>query len=268
MRETQFDFTSSEEKKSYVRTMFSDIAGRYDFLNHFLSFGLDYYWRRKAVSIIKNHCEVDSRWSIVDGQVEFDNLPSTIDYRQNPAPRILDIACGTGDLSFELLKHIPNARITGIDLAKPMLDIFQQKINSRNVPITISEGDVEALAFADNTFDVVTIGFATRNFSRLNIAFKEIARVLKPGGIFVNLELSKPRGVPMKHLYAFYSKQILPIIGKIVSKNSEAYNYLPDSIQRFPEREEIMKIFLEAGFSQAEWQDLSAGIVTMHVGKK
>jgi demethylmenaquinone methyltransferase/2-methoxy-6-polyprenyl-1,4-benzoquinol methylase len=244
MSQPQFEFTSSEEKKSYVRTMFSDIAGRYDFLNHFLSFGLDYYWRHKAVSIIKNHVAKITE------------------------PHVLDIACGTGDLSFELLKYIPNAKITGIDLAKPMLDIFQQKINARKSPITIDEGDVEALTFADNTFDAVTIGFATRNFSKLDIAFKEIARVLKPCGIFVNLELSKPRRTPMRLLYAFYSKRILPIIGKMISKNTEAYTYLPDSIQRFPEREEIMKMLHEAGFSQSEWHDLSAGIVTMHVGKK
>ncbi len=249
MSETQFDFITSEEKKSYVRTMFSDIAGRYDFLNHFLSFGLDYYWRRKAVRMVKLH---------------LDNRQSTIDDR----PTILDIACGTGDLSFELLKHIPSAKITGIDLAKPMLDIFQKKIHERKAAIIIGEGDVEALTFADNTFDAITIGFATRNFSRLDVAFKEIARVLKPGSIFVNLELSKPRRFPMKQLYAFYSKRILPIFGKLISKNSEAYTYLPDSIQRFPEREEIMKMLHEAGFSDTEWKDLTAGIVTMHVAKK
>src|SRR5882757_1786739 len=117
----QFDFTTNEEKKSYVRAMFSDIAKRYDFLNHFLSFGMDYYWRRKAVKIIKKH---------------FDNQPSTIDHRQ-----ILDIACGTGDLSFEILRQIPNASITGIDLAKPMLEIFEQKANERRASITIEEGD-------------------------------------------------------------------------------------------------------------------------------
>lgn len=244
MQETPFDFTNAEQKKTYVRNMFSNIAGRYDFLNHFLSFGLDYYWRSAAVRIVKSHLSGIS------------------------SPKILDIACGTGDLSFELLKHIPDAMITGIDLAKPMLDIFQKKIDERKASITIGEGDVEALAYPDNSFDAVTIGFATRNFSRLDIAFSEICRVLKPGGIFVNLELSKPRSIPMKQLYGFYSKAILPIIGKLISKNNEAYTYLPDSIQRFPEREEIMKMLHDAGFTNAEWKDLSSGIVTMHVGKK
>ena len=224
--------------------MFSNIAARYDFLNHFLSFGLDYRWRRKAVSIVKKHLQGIQH------------------------PHILDIACGTGDLAFELLKRIPNAKITGIDLAKPMLEIFQQKIDERKALIAIAEGDVEALTFADNSFDAVTIGFGTRNFTRLDIAFKEIARVLKPGGIFVNLELSKPRSFPMKQFYGFYSKMIMPSVGKLFSKNNEAYTYLPDSIQRFPEREEIMKLLHEAGFSGAEWKDLSSGIVTMHIGRK
>jgi len=224
--------------------MFSNIAGRYDFLNHFLSFGLDYRWRKSAVSIVKAHLQ---------------NIKE---------PGILDIACGTGDLAIELLKRIPDAKITGIDLAKPMLEIFQQKIDQRKASITIAEGDVESLLFEDNSFDAVTIGFATRNFTRLDVAFKEIARVLKPGGIFVNLELSKPRSFPMKQFYGFYSGVMMPLAGKIFSKNGEAYTYLPDSIQRFPEREEIMKMLHDAGFAKAEWNDLTQGVVTMHVGRK
>jgi demethylmenaquinone methyltransferase/2-methoxy-6-polyprenyl-1,4-benzoquinol methylase len=240
----QFEFTTSEEKKTYVRTMFSGIARRYDFLNHFLSFGLDYYWRRKAAGVIRKHLE------------------------ENNEPHILDIACGTGDLSFEVLRQIPNAQITGIDLAKPMLEIFRHKAIKRKASVLIEEGDVEAMRFGGKSFDAITIGFGTRNFTRLDIAFKKIYRVLKPGGIFVNLELSKPRRFPMKQFYGFYSKAIMPLIGKVVSKNKEAYTYLPDSIQRFPEREEIMNMLREAGFSHTEWRDLSSGIVTMHVGKK
>jgi len=239
---SQFEFTTSEEKKTYVRAMFAGIAQRYDFLNHFLSFGMDYYWRRKAVGIVRKHI------------------------KEIREPHILDIACGTGDLSFEILRQIPDANITGIDLAKPMLDIFEEKAKERKALIAIEEGDVEALRFADNTFDAITIGFGTRNFTRLDVAFKEIHRVLKPGGIFINLELSKPRTFPMKQFYGFYSRSFMPFIGKLISKNKEAYTYLPDSIQRFPEREEIMKMLLEAGFEHAEWKDLSAGIVTMHIG--
>lgn len=244
MSETQFSFTSREEKKQYVRSMFSNIAGRYDFLNHFLSFGFDYRWRRKAIDIVRTHLS----------KIE--------------QPAVLDIACGTGDLAFETLKQIPNASIMGIDLAKPMLDIFWQKIQLRKSPIVIAEGDVEALQFPDKSFDAVTIGFGTRNFTNLVIAFAEINRVLKPGGILVNLELSKPRHSPMKQVYHLYSKYILPIIGKGISKSSEAYAYLPDSVQRFPEREEIMDMLRGAGFREVYWKDLTAGIVTMHVGIK
>ncbi len=244
MTETQFSFTSRDEKKKYVRSMFSNIAGRYDFLNHFLSFGFDYGWRRKAIGIVRSHFPNESKIAI------------------------LDIACGTGDLAFEALKQIPGATIKGVDLAKPMLDVFQQKINARKASITIGEGDVEALQFPDALFDAVTIGFGTRNFTNLAIAFSEINRVLKPGGIFVNLELSKPRHFPMKQFYGFYSKRVLPLIGKGISKNSEAYAYLPDSVQRFPEREQIMDILRGAGFSEVYWKDLTAGIVTMHIAIK
>ncbi len=244
MNKTDFNFTSRDEKKKYVRQMFSNIAGRYDFLNHFLSVGQDYRWRRIAVGIVKKHIKTVAR------------------------PQILDIACGTGDLSFEALRQVPSAHITGIDLAKPMLDVFQEKITKRSVSITIAEGDVEALQFLDNTFDAVTIGFGTRNFTNLEIAFAEIYRVLKPGGIFVNLELSKPRHFPMKQFYSFYSRFMLPLIGKGISKNGEAYSYLPDSVQKFPEREEIIRTLSTIGFKNARWRDLSAGIVTMHIGEK
>jgi demethylmenaquinone methyltransferase/2-methoxy-6-polyprenyl-1,4-benzoquinol methylase len=244
MKETDFEFTSSEQKKDFVRDMFSDIAGRYDFLNHVLSFGLDYGWRRKAIRLIKTHLKD----------------------REHPA--ILDIACGTGDLSFETLRQIPSAKMTGMDLARGMLDIFRQKARVRNKAIVILEGDVEAMPFADNSFDAITIGFGTRNFTRLEVAFSEIFRVLKPGGIFINLELSKPRRFPMKQLYAFYGRLILPVIGKNVSKNSEAYSYLPDSIRRFPEREAIVAMLSRIGFTTARWKDLSSGIVSMHIAEK
>lgn len=244
MTQNDFSFSSRDEKKTYVRTMFSDIAGRYDFLNHTLSMGLDNGWRKEAIALVKEHVA------------------------QTASPSILDIACGTGDLSLEALRQIPSASITGIDLARPMLDIFEEKASKVTKDIVIEEGDVEALRFADASFDVITIGFGTRNFTNLEIAFKEIYRVLKPGGIFINLELSKPRSFPMKQMYSFYSRFILPIIGKTVSKHGEAYSYLPDSIRRFPEREEIVSMLKQIGFREAKWKDLSAGIVTMHIAIK
>jgi demethylmenaquinone methyltransferase / 2-methoxy-6-polyprenyl-1,4-benzoquinol methylase len=246
MSSEQFSFRSREEKKAYVRSMFSDIAKRYDFLNHFLSFGRDYSWRKRAIKTVREHLQASRIY----------------------APKLLDIACGTGDLSFEAIRQIPDAQIFGVDLAKPMLDLFQQKIDAHGANIRISEGDVEALEFPDSSFDAVTIGFGTRNFTNLDIAFKEIHRVLKPGGIFVNLELSRPRQFPMKQLYTFYSKYILPVVGKAVSKHDEAYAYLPDSISRFPEREKIVEMLRVAGFADARWKDLTAGIVTMHIAVK
>jgi demethylmenaquinone methyltransferase / 2-methoxy-6-polyprenyl-1,4-benzoquinol methylase len=246
MSSEQFSFRSREEKKAYVRSMFSDIAKRYDFLNHFLSFGRDYSWRKRAIGTVREHLQARTIY----------------------APKLLDIACGTGDLSFEAIRQIPDAQIFGVDLAKPMLDLFQQKIDAHGANIRISEGDVEALEFPDSSFDAVTIGFGTRNFTNLDIAFKEIHRVLKPEGIFVNLELSRPRQFPLKQLYTFYSKYILPVVGKAVSKHDEAYAYLPDSISRFPEREKIVEMLRAAGFSDARWKDLTAGIVTMHIAVK
>jgi demethylmenaquinone methyltransferase / 2-methoxy-6-polyprenyl-1,4-benzoquinol methylase len=244
MTQSDFSFSSRDEKKNYVRTMFSDIAGRYDFLNYTLSMGMDNGWRKKSIRLIREHLG------------------------SNSSPDILDIACGTGDLSLEALRQLPSAQVTGVDLAKPMLEIFQAKATKNGKTITIEEGDVEALRFADCSFDAVTIGFGTRNFTNLEIAFREIYRVLRPGGIFINLELSKPRNFPMKQMYGFYSRFILPVVGKTVSKHGEAYSYLPDSIRKFPEREEIVDMLKRVGFYEARWVDLSSGIVSMHIAVK
>lgn len=241
----QFSFRSQEEKKAYVRRMFSGIAKRYDFLNHVLSFGLDRSWRRHAIGIVRGHLAAQGIVS----------------------PGILDIATGTGDLALEALRQLPDARITAIDPVRPMLDIFEKKIAGQGLGITIEEGDAERMRFANDSFDAVTIGFGTRNFTNLQAAFDEIYRVLKPGGIFVNLELSRPRRFPMKHLYSFYSK-VIPFIGKGLSKSNAAYSYLPDSIRRFPEHEEIVMMLTHAGFQIARWESLTAGIVSLHIAMK
>lgn len=246
MTSEQFSFRSQEEKKAYVRQMFSGIAKRYDFLNHFLSFGLDRRWRKRAIGIVAEH--------LVTQHVA--------------SPAILDIASGTGDLALEALHQLPEARITAIDPVNAMLDMFREKIAGKGTGIEIEQGDAEQMRFPDASFHAVTIGFGTRNFTNLQTAFHEIHRVLGPGGIFVNLELSAPRSFPMKQLHAFYSKFILPVIGKTVSKSKEAYSYLPDSVERFPERERIVEMLQEAGFTQARWKDLSSGIVTLHIAVK
>jgi demethylmenaquinone methyltransferase/2-methoxy-6-polyprenyl-1,4-benzoquinol methylase len=239
-----FSFASRDEKKSYVRTMFGNIAGRYDFFNHFLSLGFDYTWRRNAVGLLKKAV----------GTIE--------------QPTILDVACGTGDLAFEALAQMPDARITGLDLTKPMLDLFQKKIDERKASIMLLEGDVEALPFADAMFNAVTIGFGTRNFTNLEIAFHEIYRVLKPGGVFMNLELAKPRMFPLKQLYGIYFNILLPFIAKLFTKHNSAYRYLPDSLRRFPDLEQLSAIMTEAGFASTEWKTLTGGIVAVHIARK
>ena len=246
MTSEQFSFRSQEEKKAYVRQMFSGIAKRYDFLNHFLSFGLDRRWRKRAIGIVGEHLRAQGITT----------------------PAILDIASGTGDLALEALRQLPAAKVTAIDPVNEMLDIFREKIAGKQAEIIIEQGDAEQMRFPNGSFHAVTIGFGTRNFTNLQTAFTEIHRVLSPGGIFVNLELSSPRRFPMKQLYTFYSKFIVPLIGKTVSKHGEAYAYLPDSIRRFPEREAIVGMLRSAGFAEAKWKDLTAGIVTMHIAVK
>lgn len=242
--ESSFSFQSREEKKTYVRKMFGEIAGRYDFFNHFLSMGFDFYWRKYAIGVLRD----------------------TLQEKQHP--RILDIACGTGDLAFEAIKQIPGAEITGSDITLPMLDLFRKKIQKRGLKINVEEGDVEALKYPDNSFDAVTIGFATRNFTNLDIAFREIHRVLKPGGVFINLELARPRVFPMKQLYKLYFDAILPTMASVMSKHNSAYRYLPDSLRRFPDLEPLAEIMKNAGFKSATWKTLTAGIVSVHIGVK
>lgn len=239
-----FTFQSREEKKSYVRNMFGEIAGRYDFFNHFLSAGFDYAWRRRAIEILKQR---------LSGK---------------PSPRLLDIACGTGDLAFEALKQMPGATMIGVDLTPRMLEIFREKSIKAGTSIQIEEGDVEALRFEDNSMDGVTIGFGTRNFTNLPIAFGEIYRVLKPGGVFINLELSRPRAFPMKQMYKLYFDLILPSMATMMSKHNSAYRYLPDSLRRFPDLEALSKIMTDAGFRSVTWETRTAGIVAIHIGVK
>ena len=239
-----FTFQSREEKKSYVRKMFGEIAGRYDFFNHFLSMGFDFYWRKEAIRLLKGAL------------------------REKEQPKILDIACGTGDLAFEAIKQMPGAQITGVDLTRPMLDLFQEKINKRGLKMHVEEGDVEALRFEDNSVDAVTIGFGTRNFTTLDVAFSEIYRVLKPGGVFINLELARPRAFPMKQLYKLYFDAVLPAMATVMSKHNSAYRYLPDSLRRFPDLEPLADIMKKAGFRTVRWKTLTAGIVAIHIAVK
>ena len=228
-------------KKKKVEVMFNDIAPRYDFLNHFLSLGIDIQWRKQVTRLL---------------------APSE--------PKlVLDVATGTGDLAIELCKLKPDS-IIGIDIANEMLAIGKTKINSKGLHeiIHLETGDSENLNFSDNNFDAVTVAFGVRNFENLQKGLKEMCRVMKPGGIVAILEFSKPKKFPFKNLYNFYFKYILPGFGRIVSKNSEAYTYLPESVESFAEDLEFLKEMEIAGFKNVKQKRLSFGISTLYSGSK
>ncbi|KAA5549531.1 bifunctional demethylmenaquinone methyltransferase/2-methoxy-6-polyprenyl-1,4-benzoquinol methylase UbiE [Adhaeribacter rhizoryzae] len=228
-------------KKSQVAQMFNSIAGKYDFLNHFLSAGIDIYWRKQAVKIMG----------------------------QNQPTLLLDIATGTGDFAIEALSLNPQ-KIVGIDISEGMLAVGQEKIKKKSLTdkIELQLGDSENLAFADNTFDGTMAAFGVRNFENLHKGLSEMYRVLKPGGRIVVLEFSKPRSFPFKQVYNFYFKNILPVFGKIISKDQAAYTYLPESVQAFPDGQEFINILKQVGFKNTQWHSLTFGISSIYTGLK
>jgi len=229
------------DKKSQVAHMFNNIAGKYDFLNHFLSAGIDIIWRKKAVSLLAPY----------------------------KPKQVLDIATGTADFALETLRLNPD-KITGVDISEGMMAVGREKIAKRGLSdkIQLQYGDSEDLPFADNTFDAITVAFGVRNFENLSKGLAEMNRVLKPGGIAVVLEFSKPRSFPMKQLYQFYFKNILPLVGKFVSKDNAAYTYLPESVQAFPDGQDFISIFEKVGFKKTKWHSLTFGISSIYTGIK
>lgn len=238
---------SKKSKKSQVTTMFDNIAWKYDFLNHFLSFGIDKIWRRKALKKIKSHF-----------------LSNSIDN-----PHILDIATGTGDLAIKAAK-MNMGKITGVDISKEMLEIGKKKINKKrlNDLIELQIGDSENLSFSDNTFNAVIVAFGVRNFEDLEKGLKEMLRVLKPNGICMVLELSKPDRFPLKQLYYIYFSLILPLIGRVFSKDKSAYSYLPESVDEFPKGEKFISIFKSVGYKNCSFKKLSFGASNVYLGTK
>ena len=221
--------------------MFNDIAPRYDFLNHFLSMGIDIRWRKKVRRLI---------------------APTQPKY-------ILDVATGTGDLAIELAKLKPE-KITGIDIAANMLEIGKEKLKTRKLDqmIELLLGDSEDIPFDDNSFDAVTVAFGVRNFEDLQKGLREMHRVLKPGGMVAILEFSKPKAFPFRQIYNFYFKYILPGLGQAVSKNKEAYTYLPESVSAFPEDKAFIKELAKAGYADAAQKRLTMGIATLYTAVK
>ncbi|MCW5910043.1 MAG: bifunctional demethylmenaquinone methyltransferase/2-methoxy-6-polyprenyl-1,4-benzoquinol methylase UbiE [Cyclobacteriaceae bacterium] len=228
-------------KKQQVARMFDSISGRYDFLNHFLSLGIDIRWRRKAVKML------------AEGSPQV----------------ILDVATGTGDFAIETLKLSP-AQVIGVDISEGMLEVGRQKMKARGYDrvIDLRPGDSENLPFEENKFDAVIVAFGVRNFENLERGLSEMKRVLKPGGRMIVLEFSKPRVFPFKQLYNFYFKFILPKIGRLISRDKAAYTYLPESVQAFPDGPEFVNILGRLGFKQTACKSLTFGISSLYSATK
>ncbi len=234
-------YNNQESKKGQVTTMFDKIAPYYDFLNRLLSAGIDTIWRKKAIA------KIDSDVS-----------------------EVLDIATGTADLAFEIVKQHPKTKVTGVDVSNEMLEVGRKKVIKRNKSesITLDLGDSENLQYDTNHFDAITAAFGVRNFENLEKGLAEMYRVLKPGGQMVILEFSRPKFFPFKQLYNTYFKYVLPVIGKITSKDPRAYQYLYESVQKFPDYENFDMILKKIGLKNTSWDSLSLGICTIYTGRK
>lgn len=234
-------YNKGASKKEEVAEMFNNIAGNYDFLNHFLSMGIDVLWRKKAIKRLKSI----------------------------QPKKMLDVATGTGDFAIEALALKPD-EIVGVDISKEMLNVGIKKMKEKghdNV-IHLQLGDSENLPFEDNTFDAITVSFGVRNFENLEKGLAEMLRVLKPGGKVMVIEFSKPENFPIKQLYNFYFLNILPTIGKIVSKDSRAYTYLPESVNAFPYGQKFIDILNKVGYKNPKNIPLTFGIASIYEGSK
>lgn len=228
-------------KKEQVASMFDNISSNYDFLNHFLSLGIDILWRKKAIKLLK----------------------------KDQPKLILDIATGTGDFAIEALALNPD-KVIGIDISEGMLEVGREKMKKRKLDhkIEMLKGDSEGLLFPDNNFDVVIVAFGVRNFENLEKGLSDMYRVLKSGGKVVILEFSKPKMFPFKQLYQFYFKWILPTIGRVISKDQSAYTYLPESVQQFPDGQNFLDILEKIGFNNTQCKPQTLGISSIYVGIK
>ena len=228
-------------KKEEVAEMFDNISKRYDFLNHFLSLGIDKLWRRKAVRQLK-------------------------DLRPK---RILDLATGTGDFAIAALKLNPD-EVVGVDISQGMLDMGIQKMKKRGHDkiVKMQLADSEKLPFEDASFDALTVGFGVRNYENLEKGLSDMLRILRPGGKAVILEFSKPKKFPIKQVFGFYSKRVIQFLGKLISKDKRAYAYLPESVEAFPEGTDFETIMTKLGYKEVNSILLSGGIATIYMGLK
>jgi demethylmenaquinone methyltransferase/2-methoxy-6-polyprenyl-1,4-benzoquinol methylase len=220
--------------------MFSEIARHYDLLNSLLSFGLHRRWKRYAASLAA----------------------------PRSAGSILDVCCGTGDLALLLKRYIgESGRAVGVDFAPPMVEIARERSSGRG-RIWFVQGDAESLPLPDAGFDAITIGFGVRNLSRVEVALRELHRVLRPGGRAVILEFGRPRNALFRALYDFYSYTAIPWVGRRLSRHPDAYLYLPTSIRHWPDQDEFAQILTDVGFASVRYRNLLFGAVAVHVGEK
>lgn len=231
----------TESKKNQVAKMFDNISRRYDFLNHFLSLGIDIRWRKQTIAELK---EVKPK-------------------------NILDLATGTADLAIEATRLNPE-KVIGIDISAGMLEVGQRKIEKKNLGnlIELHQADSENIPYPDNTFDAALVAFGVRNFENLEKGLTDIYRVLQPQGKLVVLEFSRPGFFPFKQIYNFYFSKVLPLIGRGISKDQAAYTYLPASVKAFPDGQDFIKKLEEAGFKNTKWKPLTFGISSIYTGTK
>ena len=235
-------YNSQKTKKEEVQQMFDNIAPTYDKLNHILSLSIDKMWRRRVVRKVR---------------------------RMKPE-KIMDLATGTGDLAIKLAQAMPKAKIMGVDLSENMLAVAAEKVRRKGLDdhIALYQGDAENLEVADGVLDVVTVAFGVRNFGNLEKGLSEIMRSLRSGGHIVVLEFSTPRNFLVRKCYQFYSNHIMKPVGGLVSKDRKAYDYLPDSIVEFPDRERFLEIMGRIGFVECRRYSQSLGIAQIYIGRK
>lgn len=235
-------YNNEEHKATQVKRMFDNIATTYDRLNHTLSFGIDKSWRRKGIAYL----------------------------RPFRPKQLLDIATGTGDLAIAMQRSLQADHITGADISEGMMEVGRQKVEAAGLAghISFEQQDCTALTYADHTFDAVTAAFGVRNFENIEQGIAEMYRVLKPGGHLMILELSTPEHFPMKQLYRIYSKTVIPVIGRLVSKEHTAYSYLPASIKVVPQGKVMTDLLSRVGFREAKARTLTFGICSLYTGTK
>lgn len=239
---TPYVSPEEEGKTAQVARMFDGIAHRYDLLNHLFSLGIDVLWRKRCIRILRKE------------------KPQTM----------LDVATGTADFAIEAVRMGLDVHVTGVDISAGMLDRGREKVKARgwDERIQLIQGDSVALPFEDGTFDVFTVAFGVRNFEDLDGGLRDMFRVLRPGGLGLVLEFSKPRHFPIKQLFGLYFKRIMPTLGRWVSKDPAAYTYLPESVDAFPEGDDFLQHMARAGYADLKSRMLTGGIATIYTGRK